>query len=149
MNVTQINLNRSWAAFDLLKQRLCKSKTELVLISEPPGNIPAGNNWLVSGDGLAAILLHAGPVGRGPFGLVARGESLVVARLADISVMSCYCSPNVGIDGFMDFLDEMERVMRALTGHIVVGGDFNAHSVFWGADRTSRRGELLERWMAA
>lgn len=110
MKITQINLNRSWAAFDLLKQRLCETDTRLALISEPPGNIPVGSNWLVSENGLAAILLHACFAGIGTFGLAARGQFLVAARLADVNIVSCYCSPNVSMGVFAEFLDEMDRV---------------------------------------
>lgn len=56
IKITQINLNRSWSAFDLLKQLVLDSDIGLSIISEPPSNVLKTNRWFVSNDNLAAIL---------------------------------------------------------------------------------------------
>lgn len=69
-------------------------------------------------------------------------------------MIACYCSPNVKLSSFLEFLDEMEIVignrdlMTEVHDSILICGDFNAKATLWGSPFTDRRGEILRDWMA-
>ncbi|KAG8335102.1 hypothetical protein J6590_076904 [Homalodisca vitripennis] len=48
--------------------------------------------------------------------------------------MSVYLSPNDRISAFRQKLANIENAILKLDGEVIVGGDFNAKSVEWGAD---------------
>jgi len=52
-------------------------------------------------------------------------------------------------NSFSNFLLDISRAVSKINNSILIGGDFNARSVLWGAPITYRRGELTERWAAA
>lgn len=39
-------------------------------------------------------------------------------------------------------------MIRRINGNTIIYGDFNAHSVMWGSNRTNVRGERVEEWAA-
>lgn len=140
--VWQVNLNRCWEAHHLLTAHVKEHRVALCAISEPPRVREAGN-YITSHNGLAAIL--AGP-GASALGIweIYRGRRFVAAKMGNFSLVSCYISSNVGINDFLMLLDQLEDYVLRLRGtRIVVCGDFNAHSGFWGDRRTDRRGVLL------
>lgn len=145
----QINLNRSWGAYDLLKQRILESKMGLAILSEPPNNIVDSNRWFCSTDRLAAILWNVESSKGYICRLIKKGIGFVAVRYGNINVISCYISPNVTMIMFEDMLEDINNCVSALTGPCIIGGDFNAKSVLWGSPDTNRRGELLERWTAS
>lgn len=149
VKVIQINLNRSWYAFDLLKQRIFENRTGLAIISEPPTNVVETNRWFVSTDKLSAILWNV----ENSEGCICRkiksSNGFVIVKYGEIYVISCYISPNVSTMIFEDILEDINGCIRTLPGPFVVCGDFNAKSAFWGSPDTNRRGDLLERWAAS
>lgn len=146
--IIQVNLNRSWAALDLLKQFLIEENVGLAIIAEPPSGLKKSPVCFVSCDGLAAILWR--PDGTGSrlcrFGKHANFSSVY---FNDLLIISCYISPNVGVDCFTDFLEELHSVIIAEIRAVMVCGDFNSRSVLWGASDTNRKGELVNRWAAS
>lgn len=149
MNITQVNLNRSWAALDLLKQRMAEDELDIVVVSEPPRNVSAGPAWSASGDGLAAIMWN-------PSGLfvrycvgVACGAFFVVARCGGIYIASVYLSPSLQLRTFASALRELDGLCNQFPASLLICGDFNAHSALWSSPLTDRRGEMIERWAAS
>ncbi|XP_046409921.1 uncharacterized protein LOC124174654 [Neodiprion fabricii] len=98
-------------------------------ISEPH-SIPGADNWLGSEEGLAAICWRT--EGDAPrCSLLDRGRGYVAARCGDIAVVSVYISPNVPMQAFEAFMDDLARVVRSAGDGgrgVLVGGDFNARS---------------------
>lgn len=68
--------------------------------------------------------------------------------MGDISLVSCYVSPNSVRGEFSNFLTELREAVRSLGGRVIVCGDFNSKSKLWGARITDRRGILVEDWAA-
>lgn len=65
-----------------------------------------------------------------------------------IALVSCYVSPNIDIEEYQQFLEELADCLGDLEGmEIILSGDFNARSKLWGERRTTDRGELLEQWV--
>lgn len=81
--------------------------------------------------------------------LINQGNGFVMVRFGVVFIMSCYISPNVHRNKFLEFLDNLSLVINSLKGKFLIGGDFNAWSELWGSQITDRRGELVERWSAA
>jgi hypothetical protein len=80
--------------------------------------------------------------------LLDRGNGYVAVEWAGIAVVGIYVSPNCGLEAFGDFLDEVGGcVRRCYARHVMVLGDFNAHSTLWGNDRATR-GRWLSDWAA-
>lgn len=91
--------------------------------------------------------------GISPGELVHRGERFVAVRCLDTLMISCYCSPNVDMSFFLEFMDDIDLILddektRKPCDSILICGDFNTKSAFWGSPITDRRGEILQDWMA-
>lgn len=152
LKVIQCNLARSWAALDLLRHHCRDNTVDLSLISEPVA-APALASWLGSLDGLAAITWNPERIG---CSLIRRGERFVAVRSGDTVFVACYCSPNVSMACFLELLDDMEHLIGDLSTslppgsfpRVLLGGDFNAKSPFWGSATFDARGEALQNWAA-
>ncbi|XP_046621171.1 uncharacterized protein LOC124305634 [Neodiprion virginianus] len=144
------NLNHSRGAQDLLSQFALEEGVDVCLISEPH-SIPGADGWLGSEDGLAAIRWRT--EGDAPrCSLLERGRGYVAASCGKLAIVSVYISPNVPMQAFEAFMDDLDRVVRSAGDGgrgVLVGGDFNARSPTWDPTGSNRRGELLERWAAS
>lgn len=56
---------------------------------------------------------------------------------------SCYCSPNVTLSDFEDFLSALEMSARNSPVPTIITGDFNAKSREWDSPREDNRGKAL------
>lgn len=74
-------------------------------------------------------------------------RDMVGVEYAGVHIISCYISPNAPHSEFLSFVDDLCMVIRQLGKHIIICGDFNSKSVFWGC-RTDTRGRLIEEWAA-
>lgn len=148
MKIIQINLNRSWGAYDLLNQFIIESNVGLCIISEPPLGLKSNNRCFLNKDGLSAILWKPEGSKARNCRILNRGNKFVMCRFGDFCVISCYCSRNVHINVFLCFLDELYALVNRSYDPILIGGDFNAWSVLWDSREANRRGELVERWSA-
>lgn len=147
MQVIQGNLNRCKVAQDMLLQYELEMKIGISIIAEPY-TVPHDPLWFASRNNLAAI--HWNPrITPGAGILLKQGEFSVAARWKHFTVISGYVSPNVDIEEFEEFLDELEDMVLEAGSCIILGGDFNAWAQHWGSVRTSERGERLIRWAAA
>lgn len=147
IKITQINLNHSWAALDLLRQHMAENNVTLAIVSEPPKGIKAGNECFVSEDGSAAVVWKSDS-SEWACRLVDIGIGFVVVSVEDVQVVSCYFSPNVSRNDFTKALDILNRRVKALAKPYIICGDFNAHASMWGSRDTNRRGELVSDWSA-
>lgn len=143
--ILQVNLNRSWTAFDLLKQHVIEFNVGLVAISEPPQGIQSNNRCFVSLNNLAAIIWRPEGSGNKQCYLVNKGNDFVVVKFGDILVISSYISPNIRISSFIDCLDKLCVPIHMTAVPQLFCGDFNARSILWNCPDTNRKGELTER----
>ncbi|XP_046742523.1 uncharacterized protein LOC124409151 [Diprion similis] len=146
----QINLNRSRGAQDLLSQSVLEGGVDVCLITEPHTVPPAGS-WLGSVDGLAAVHWRTDGHTNG-CALLRRGRGYVVVRCGDIVLVSVYISPNVSLDEYSAYLDDLTSAIQSTGANgrgVVVGGDFNGRSRMWDPSGVNQRGELLEGWAAS
>ncbi|XP_023235635.1 uncharacterized protein LOC111635019 [Centruroides sculpturatus] len=155
LSILQCNLERSISATSLLSKQL--KYYDLALIQEPycrkniPSCLPAfcpilkGTNqlsWaitLVPNTNLS-ILYHE----------KYSNENIIVSEIMiqekRIIILNIYFPGRVDTDSF---IDDLQRIVEAFQGiHIIMAGDFNAHSPAWGGDNLDRRGRLLEEFLA-
>jgi len=64
-------------------------------------------------------------------------------------IYSCYCSPNIEISAYTDFVARLDQSIPTARVPIEVSGDFNALSPQWESPSENLRGELLLDMMAA
>jgi len=63
--------------------------------------------------------------------------------LSGYRLYSCYCSPNVALSDFEDFLSALETSVRSSPCPTIITGDFNAKSREWGSPKEDNRGKAL------
>jgi len=143
----QVNLNRHWAAQNLLMQNMFEQKIDIACVCEPASAPRTSPRWVVSGDGLAAIFY-------GSRQLVDEcvsfntDRNFVVIKYKYLFIISVYIAPSESDREFNVTLDRLAAVIRSSGGNCIIAGDFNAKSPLWGGPRTNWRGSVLERWAA-
>lgn len=146
----QINLNRSWPAYDLLNQHITEEEISVSILSEPPARRnPAVANYLANNKGLAAVMWQAPNLPRG-CSLVRRGRDYVAVKVGQLIIVSCYVSPQSDRGYYLEFLDELGDLVGDYgNSNIILGGDFNVRSPAWNIGVSHNfRGALLEEWAA-
>lgn len=146
--ILQANVNRSWTAYDLLKQHMIELNVGLAVISEPPRGLPVNNTCFLSLNNLAAIIWRPEGTGNIHCRSVYNGRDFVVVRLGDILIVASYISPNISVNSFSKCLNNLSVPVQMSSIPQFICGDFNAKSTLWNCSDTNRRGELTERWAA-
>lgn len=112
-----------------------------MLISEQYTHGGAGLNWYSDPTSTAAIWVvkkDAVPIaGKGA------GPGFVWIRSGSVTYFSCYLTPNEPIEDFERKLVGLEDEIRGVRGEVLVGGDFNAKAVEWGAPAPDSRGRRV------
>ena len=66
----------------------------------------------------------------------------------DVNVVySCYYTPNVSLETFQAYLDDLEESVRQWAGPVILARHFNAKSRSWSGGPEDRRGHLLDKMM--
>nr|CAI5858364.1 unnamed protein product [Callosobruchus analis] len=93
----QINVDRGRAAMELLHKTAEDNKTNIILVAEP-------NRKLVKKGGA--------------------GEGFVWLEMQEVVIYGCYMSPNIGIERYLKFLNDLRESMRRHNKEVIVGSDF-------------------------
>ena len=141
----QINANKARLAYDLMTQLAIELDIDIIVVTEPNVN-RLGKEWTVDNTNIAAIKTTKTGI---PFKRKS-DEGFTWITHNNITIYSCYISPNVDIDTFQNFLNNLEQ---SITQHdkkhnMIITGDFNSASTIWGSEHTNRRGNILEEWMS-
>ncbi|XP_046681479.1 uncharacterized protein LOC124368248 [Homalodisca vitripennis] len=145
IRILQANLQRSWGADNLLNQQARELGVDALLVSEQYRDRDPGI-WIPDSLGTAAFWArNSQEVMVRSHG---RGRGFVWIRCRDVTFFSCYLTPNEAIQDFRDKIDRLEESVLGTTGHVVVGGDFNARAVEWGMPSTNSRGKYILDFIA-
>jgi len=140
IRVLQINVGVCRAAQDLALASAAEKNIDVIAFSEQYRDRDEENGWYADASGRAAIVVlssqHIQIIGPSQQGF--RWIQLNGYRL-----YSCYCSPNVTLPVFEDFLSELEMSVRGSPCPTIITGDFNAKSREWGSPREDNRGKAL------
>lgn len=146
-SIVQCNINHSWGAHNLLQHHMQEYDCLFALVSEPV--CVSTDAWCASIDRRSAVHWIATKL-KHQCVLFSSRQRHVIVRYGDMYIISCYISPNCTIAEYVSFLADMEADMRRCTSQkVLLCGDFNAKSCYWGSGITDRKGELVERWAAA
>lgn len=72
-----------------------------------------------------------------------QGRGFVWVKHRELTIFSCYFTPNEPAQIFREKLQELEDAVRNTNGSVIVAGDFNARSREWGVHNTDSRGRRL------
>ena len=140
IRILQANLHRSKTADNLLHQLTSEYNTDIVIISEQYKNkdIPA---WSSDPTGTSAIWI------RQPKGFQSKNHGsrpgLVWMNYGDVTIFSCYLTPNESIQDFRKKIDTLEDELINTPGNVIIAGDFNAKAVEWGMNYPDSRGKYI------
>lgn len=133
--VLQCNTNHSWPAQDLLAQCMIEKDIGVCAVAEPR-HVPNSSFWFASKDGKAAWTWRPEDLSR-TCALIAKGNCFVAIKYDNFHLISCYISPNVPLD---EFLDELGDIVRITGKRTIICEDLNSKSVLWEFRYTDRRG---------
>lgn len=140
VNFLQINLNRNWAAEQLMFQTAVETEADVLIISEPFRRVGVEARWCPNRMAAVASTTRTAMTHDG------RGSSNGFAWMSfrNLTVFSCYCRPGTTLQEFALFLYDLEVAIRGRGAcELLITGDFNAWSVEWGSRTNNPRGCLL------
>lgn len=145
LNVLQINVDRGKQAHDLLYETITRLRISVVILSEPNRKISQTKPWFLDNKIDSAIMITNKKIKVTETG---KGDGFIWVKIDDLKIISCYISPNVGIDEYKNFLERLGNEVRKTGSKIIIAGDFNAKSPEWGAPSEDQKGQLVTEWAA-
>lgn len=146
MRLLQINVDRRYAAHDLLSSTAAKVECDLIIVAETNKTITGRKAYYTDECMDAAIVRQNPKIRITEWG---KGRGFVWVRVEDIYIYSCYISPKAKAEQLEDFLERLRSDMNARGGKILVGGDFNSKSPAWGSHEGDPKGGVLADWVAS
>ena len=143
IKIMQINVDRRVLTTDVILDRAKQLGVDLLLMGEPNKKAAKRNSWLTDDRVDAAIIAvnRELPVyGKG------RGEGFVWLELDEVVIYSCYCTPNVALEGFERYVDGLGDDLVRHRKPVIVGGDLNAKAAEWGSPTEDPRGHVVMDW---
>lgn len=141
MKILQINIDRGGEAHDLMLRTARVEKIDVCLIGEPHRR--KSEEWY--GHENAKILVVNNQLFVRNKGT---GSGHTWFDIDNIRLVSCYISPNSGLEDLMEILESISNTLRSREEReVVIGGDINAKSWGWGSAIQDRRGYLVTEWI--
>ena len=141
----QINAGRRNVTLDLVYRKAVQAGVDLIVLSEPNKKTATKQGWLTDNRRDAALLF----VNRGAqVDASGGGDGYVWADLGELTVYSCYYSPNVGQEAYEDYIMKLGEDVRRRGRPAIIGGDFNAKSYEWGSPTEDARGGVVMEWVS-
>lgn len=134
----QINLHCAKVAQDLMCQSATEEEIDFIFVSEY--NSRGGRQWYPDSNGKAAIVCNSDNV-VDDTGQCEHGFRWIT--VGEITLYSCYWSPNTTLQEYEQFLTRLENSVRGRNTEILIAGDFNAWHTTWGSRYNNLRGESL------
>ena len=145
MKFLQINAGRRNVTYDLAYRKAMQEGADLIVLSEPNKKIAAKQGWLTDKRRDAALVF----VNRGAqVDESGGGDGYVWADLGELTVYSCYCSPNAGQEAYETFITKLGEDVRRRGRPAIIGGDFNAKSHECGSPTEDARGGAVMEWIS-
>ncbi|XP_039763119.1 uncharacterized protein LOC120635973 [Pararge aegeria] len=146
IKVLQINLDRTRVAHDLLAVTAKEHKIDLAIIAEPNRKILEARDWVTDCRGDVSLVIFNNSI---QTKVVARGNGFIAMKVFELTVYSCYFSPNNRYEEFEKDVSELFESIESQRGEIVVAGDFNAASNVWSTKTENARGRLIMELLAS
>jgi len=141
VNFLQINLNRNWAAEQLMFQTAVETDADILIISDPFRRYGDEARWCFGDDRMAAVASTTRTVMT--HNSQGSGNGFAWMSFRNLTVFSCYFRPGISLQEFALLLGDLEAAIRGRgASELLVAGDFNAWSVKWGSRTNNPRGCL-------
>lgn len=133
-------MHRSKTATSLLAQLCVERSIDIVIVSEQYQQNNRAN-WFSDELGTAAIWVKNPRL----FRTITSGRSrgFVLIKDKQLTVVSCYFTPNDTVLVFETKLANLEDTLVGLEGKVLIAGDFNAKAPAWGEDYVNPRGRRI------
>lgn len=118
----------------------CEENADIIIASEPNRNITKREGWIADENNDVAIYFRNKNI---KVKNITRHRGIILARLDKFSIMGCYISPNVDLQIFGRYLDDISELVTLENREMVVAGDFNSKAPEWGSPISDRRGQML------
>lgn len=141
----QINVNRSHAAHDLLKQEVRENKIDVIIGQEPNKSRAAIAYCDIDIDSFIICVNRNLTVIN-----CSRDNGFVCVELSDVFIYSCYFSPNRRAEEFEQYLYKLGRHInrnKEKKKQVIIGGDLNSKAVIFGSPVENEKGRVLEEWI--
>ena len=148
ISIMQINVDGGRSAQDLLMATAGERGADVLIVSEPYRCGTEEEGWFPDSSSRAAVFIANPTMRVREIGRRDNNGFRWVA-LDEITIYSCYWSPNTDYTLFVVFLDRLEGSMRNAQGTVIVAGDLNAKSPVWGDHREDLKGQALADMMAS
>ena len=139
----QINVDRKIITTDIILDRAKRHRMDIILMGEPNKKTARRNGWFTEEQTDAAIIIINKDLAVHDSG---GGIGYVWAELDNIVAYSCYCSPNISMDRYVQHIDSLGADLIKQKKPVIIGGDFNAKAAEWGSPTEDRRGQVLMDW---
>lgn len=140
IRVLQIKVGVCRAAQDFALASAAEKNIDVIAFSEQYRDRDEENGWYADASGRAAIAVLSSQHIQA---ILPRQQGFRWIQMNGHRLYSCYCSPNVTLSDFEDFLSELEMSARSSPVPTIITGDFNAKSREWGSPREDNRGKAL------
>lgn len=147
IKILQINVGVRLEAQDLALATARKYNMDVLVISEQNKRRNEEERWYSDNSNKAAIAVVNDSLAIDKIGPPEDGFRWI--KIGGKRFYSCYCSPNSGMIEYSNFIQRLEDSIRTSDAPIVVSGDFNAHSPYWGSPKEDDRGAILIDLIAA
>ena len=141
----QINVDRKLATTDIVLNTAARDGIDIVLMAEPNKKTAKKLGWLTDNRTDAAIIVTNRDVVVDESGC---GDGYVWAGLDGVTVFSCYCSPNIAIDQYEQYVARLAADVARCRKNVLVCGDFNAKAAEWASPVENIRGRILMDWVS-
>jgi len=138
VRILQINIDRKHIAQDLLRQFAAENKIDCILGQEPTWKKNGSYIYDDDHDCFAWIndnlKIHKTFSGHGYIGI----------ELDSFTIITCYFSPNKTKEEFERYLNNLEILVKTHRKKVIVAGDLNSKSHFFGSTKQNQKGTMLE-----
>ncbi|KAL1447005.1 hypothetical protein WDU94_003521 [Cyamophila willieti] len=143
MKILQINIDRGGTALDLMQKMANDGLYDICLVGEPHKR--RTEDWFGHVDAKILIVNQDLTIlnkGMGP------GHTWI--DVDNTRIVSCYVSPNSGLEDLTNILEEISTTIRNRgRRELIIGGDLNAKSWGWGCTFQNHRGRIVAEWIEA
>lgn len=138
VRILQINIDRKHIAQDLLRQFAAENKIDCILGQEPTRKENGCYIYDEDHDCFAWIndnlKIHKTFSGHGYIGI----------ECDSFTIITCYFSPNKTKEEFERYLNNLEILVKTHRKKVILAGDLNSKSHFFGSTKQNEKGTMLE-----
>lgn len=142
----QANVGRSIVSHDLAYAFAMAHDIDIIMTSEPNLRLIKGSRWITdSKNDVGIIIINRSINILSHFSF----EGAVVIRLRDVTLVCCYCSPNITLELFEVYTRRVFREVEAIQGPKIIMGDVNIKSPLWGSPIWDKRGLIWVEYLCS